>query len=50
MINYGYVYEKIGNILFFSFSYKKKDKNGPFWDFFPPKRKVTSCLSCMSFA
>ena len=49
MITYGYLYEKIGNIPLFSFSCKKKGKNGPFLEFFPPKRKVTSSLSCMSF-
>ena len=39
MIIYGYVYEKIGNIPFFSFTCKKKGENGPFLGFSPLKEK-----------
>ena len=38
MINYGYVYEKIRKFPFFSFSCKKKGKNGSFWGVFPTEK------------
>ena len=42
--------KKVETFHFFHFHVKRRVKTALFWGFFPPKRKVTSCLSCMSFA
>ena len=42
--------KKLETFHFFHFHIKRRVKIALFWGVFPPKRKVTSCLSCMSFA